>query len=75
MFAAATGLRPEEWQVLERRDVDRRARMLTVTRTVSDGEIVELGKTTASRRQVPLSRRAPDALGTERDTDRATDER
>jgi len=46
-----------------------------VTRTVSDGEIVELGKTTASRRQVPLSRRAPDALGTERDTDRATDER
>ena len=61
-FAAATGLRPEEWQALERRDVDRRGRVLHVRRTVSGGEIVELGKTTRSRRQVPLSRRALDAL-------------
>lgn len=61
-FAAATGLRPEEWQALERRDVDRRAGLLTIRRTVSDGEIVELGKTTGSRRQVPLTRRALDAL-------------
>jgi integrase len=61
-FAAATGLRPEEWQALERRDVDRGARVLNVLRTVSSGEIVELGKTGASRRQVPLSRRALDAL-------------
>lgn len=62
MFAAATGLRPEEWQALERRDVDRRGGFLTVRRTVSGGEVVELGKTTRSRRQVPLTRRAIAAL-------------
>src|SRR5215207_2032260 len=61
-FAAATGLRPEEWQPLERRDVDRRAGILTVRRSVSSGEIVELGKTERSRRQVPLSKRALAAL-------------
>jgi integrase len=62
IFASATDLRPEEWQALERRDVDRRDRILNVRRTVSSGEVVELGKTTRSRRQVPLSRRALDAL-------------
>jgi integrase len=62
IFAAATGLRPEEWQALERRDVDRAASMLTVRQTVSSGEIVELGKTARSRRQVPLSPRALDAI-------------
>ena len=36
--------------------------MLTVRRTVSSGEIVELGKTARSRRQVPLSPRALDAI-------------
>jgi integrase len=61
-FAAATGLRPEEWAALERRDVDRQDRVLTVRRTVSAGEVVELGKTTRSRRQVPLSTRALEAL-------------
>ena len=35
---------------------------LNVRRTVSSGEVVELGKTTRSRRQVPLSRRALAAL-------------
>jgi integrase len=59
VFAAATGLRPEEWQALERRDVDFRTGILNVRRTVSDGELVELGKTSRSRRQVPLS---PSAL-------------
>jgi integrase len=69
VFAAATGLRPEEWAALERRDVDRRAGVLTVRRTVTGGkrkgtpiEIVELAKTSASRRQVPLSPRALGAL-------------
>jgi integrase len=62
VFAAATGLRPEEWQALERRDVDRRARVVNVLRTVSDGQVVELAKTSGGRRQVPLSRRALAAL-------------
>jgi hypothetical protein len=58
VFIGATGLRPEEWQVLERADVDRRARAVNVQRTLSNGEVVELAKTDRSRRQVPLSRRA-----------------
>jgi integrase len=62
VFAAATGLRPEEWLALERGDVDRSAGLLHVRRTVSGGQVVELGKTTRSRRQVPLSPRALDAL-------------
>jgi integrase len=61
-FAAATGLRPEEWAALERRAIDRAAGIVTVCRTVSDGELVELGKTGGSLRQVPLSRRALAAL-------------
>jgi integrase len=61
-FAAATGLRPQEWQALERRDVNRGARALNVRRTVSGGEVVELGKTSGARRQVLLSRDALDAL-------------
>lgn len=62
VFVAATGLRPEEWQALERRDLDRRAGVVNILRTVSDGEVVELAKTNVSRRQVPLSRRASAAL-------------
>jgi integrase len=61
-FAAATGLRPEEWQALERRDFDRASRSVNVLRTISSGELVELAKTSASRRQVPLSMRALAAL-------------
>lgn len=61
-FAAATGLRPEEWAALQRMDVDRPAGVLNVRRTVSSGEVVELAKTSASRRQVPLSPRALSAL-------------
>lgn len=71
VFAAATGLRPEEWQALERRDIDARARVVSVLRTVSDGDVVELGKTSGARRQVPLSRRAMgvvDALAPRLDT-------
>ena len=68
-FASSTGLRPEEWAALERRDVDRRNGVLSVVRTVTGGkskaapiQVVELGKTDGSRRQVPLSPRALAAL-------------
>src|SRR5207248_9069721 len=61
-FAASTGLRPEERAALERRDVDRRSRTLTVRQTVSSGKLVGLAKTERSRRQVPLSARALQAF-------------
>jgi integrase len=61
-FRRATGLRPEEWGALERRHIDRRAGPLSVRRTISAGQVVELGQTTRSRRQVPLTARAVEAL-------------
>jgi integrase len=60
LFAAGTGLRPEEWLALGRRDVDRDA--VTVRRTFSGGELHEYGKTTRSRRRVPLRQRVLQAL-------------
>jgi integrase len=57
-----TGLRPSELFALERRDVDRRARVVKVRRTLVDGEIKEYGKTEGSRRDVPLTARAVAAL-------------
>jgi integrase len=51
-LGAATGLRPQELASLERRDVDRTGRLLTVRGT----------KTAGSRRQVPLTGRALAAL-------------
>ena len=69
-FASATGLRTEEWAALDaRRDIDRRAGVVRVTRTVTGGkskrdplQIVELAKTDKSRREVPLTPRAVSAL-------------
>src|SRR5512132_583755 len=60
IFAAGTGLRPEEWLALARRDVDREA--VTVRRTWSGGELREYGKTSRSRRRVPLRKRVLEAL-------------
>jgi integrase len=61
-FAAATGLRPQEWLPLERRDIDRERRVLRVERVISEGVLRRGGKTAGSVREVPLSRRALDAL-------------
>jgi integrase len=55
VFAAGTGLRPEEWLALSRRDLDREA--VTVRRTFSGGDLREYGKTSRSRRRVPLRQR------------------
>jgi integrase len=62
LFACGTGLRPEEWLALERRDVDRGERVVLVRRTFSGGELRHYGKTDRSRRRVPLRARVLDVL-------------
>jgi integrase len=62
VFAALTGLRPCEWIALERGDVDRRAGVVTVRRTVVQGVVKPYGKTDRSLRAVPLPARAAEAL-------------
>jgi integrase len=62
VFAAGTGLRPEEWLALERRDFDREALVIYVRRTFSGGVLREFGKTDRSRRRVPLRERVVGAI-------------
>jgi integrase len=62
IFAAGTGLRPEEWLALERRDLDRAESVVYVRRTFSGGELHDCGKTVRSRRRVPLRQRVLEAL-------------
>src|SRR4029079_13732343 len=52
----------EEWAALERQDIDRTASVVRVARTHVEGRTKAYGKTSASVREVPLSRRALDAL-------------
>jgi integrase len=61
-FWAEVGLRPEELFALERRDVDRTAKVVRVERTVIEGRVKAHGKTSRAKRAVPLSDRALEAL-------------
>jgi integrase len=58
VFAVETGLRPSEWIALERRQIDRQAKVVIVRQTVVRGSRKDYGKTTRSRRSVPLTARA-----------------
>lgn len=62
LFAAGTGLRPEEWTALERRDIDRRESVVYVRRVYSQGRLKQCAKSSRQRRRVPLRRRVIDAL-------------
>ena len=61
-FAAATGMRPEEWIALERQDVDLAGRVVMVARTHVEGRTKSYGKTAGSTREVPLTSRAVDTI-------------
>lgn len=62
VFASETGMRPSEWRAVEWRDVDRFAGVVLVERTFAFGKAKAYGKTARSRRRIPLSTRALQAL-------------
>ena len=62
LFAAWTGLRPEEWLGLERGDVDTVRGLVRVRRVFTDGRVKTYGKQDGSLRAVPLPLRAAESL-------------
>jgi integrase len=61
IFAAATGMRPEEWIGLHRADIDRQARVAHVRRRFTGG-LEKSSTKTGGERVVPLTQRALAAL-------------
>ena len=62
VFAAETGLRPSGWAALESCHVDWRDEVVKVRQSVVDRRLKTYGKTSRSRRDVPLTARALTAL-------------
>jgi integrase len=62
IFIVGTGLRPEEWIALERRDVDRAEGVVHVRRVYTHGALKECAKSSRQRRRVPLRSRMAEVL-------------
>jgi integrase len=62
LVGCLTGLRPSELLALERRDVDKHAKVLHVRRVLIGGNVRTYGKTAHALRVVPLAQKALEAL-------------